>query len=112
MKRLRAQFGFTSSIKAKDKAKLTRDLLAIRKPPGFTGRAPGGPSRWSTERTGEWEPLAPTLVAEVEYDHFTGGRFRHGTKLLRFRPDKAPKQCTMDQIAKKGRASPLKLLEG
>ena len=104
--------GFSSSIKAKDKAKLTRELLAMRKPPGFTGRAPGGPSRWSTERTGEWEPLAPTLVAEVEYDHFTGGRFRHGTKLLRFRPDKSPKQCTLDQIAKTGRASPLKLLEG
>jgi ATP-dependent DNA ligase len=103
--------GFTSSIKAKDKAKLTRELLALRKPPGFTGRAPGGPSRWSTERTGEWEPLAPTLVAEVEYDHFTGGRFRHGTKLLRYRPDKAPRQCTLDQVAKKTRASPLKLLE-
>jgi ATP-dependent DNA ligase len=103
--------GFSSSIKAKDKEKLTRELLAIRKPPGFTGRAPGGPSRWSTERTGEWEPLAPTLVAEVEYDHFTGGRFRHGTRLLRFRPDKSPKQCTLDQVAKTGRASPLKLLE-
>ena len=85
-----------------------RQRRAICRPPGFTGRAPGGPSRWSTERTGEWEPLAPTLVVEIEYDHFTGGRFRHGTKLLRFRPDKSPKQCTMDQIAKKGRASPLK----
>lgn len=103
--------GFSSSIKAKDKEKLTRELLALRKPPGFTGRAPGGPSRWSTERTGQWEPLDPTLVVEIEYDHFTGGRFRHGTKLLRFRPDKAPKQCTMDQVAKKVRASPLKLLE-
>jgi ATP-dependent DNA ligase len=103
--------GFTSSIKAKDKAKLTRELEAIVKPPGFTGRAPGGPSRWSTERTGEWEPLKPSLVVEVEYDHFTGGRFRHGTKLLRYRPDKAPRQCTLDQVTKKGRASPLKLLE-
>ena len=103
--------GFTSSIKAKDREKVTRELEALREPPGFTGRAPGGPSRWSTERTGEWEPLEPTLVVEVEYDHFTGGRFRHGTKLLRYRPDKAPRQCTLDQIAKKGRASPLKLLE-
>jgi ATP-dependent DNA ligase len=103
--------GFTSSIKAKDKAKVTRELLALRKPPGFTGRAPGGPSRWSTERTGEWEPLAPTLVVEVEYDAFTGGRFRHGTKLLRYRPDKAPRQCTLDQVTKKTRASPLKLLD-
>jgi len=104
--------GFTSSIRAKDREKMTRELEAIRKPPGFTGRAPGGPSRWSTERSGEWEPLATKLVVEVEYDHFTGGRFRHGTKLLRFRPDKSPKQCTLDQVAKKGRASPLKLLEG
>jgi ATP-dependent DNA ligase len=104
--------GFTSSIKAKDKEKVTRELEALRKPPGFTGRAPGGPSRWATERTGEWEPLEPTLVVEVEYDHFTGGRFRHGTKLLRYRPDKAPRQCTLEQVAKKTRASPLKLLEG
>jgi ATP-dependent DNA ligase len=104
--------GFTSSIKAKDREALTKELLAIRKPPGFTGRAPGGPSRWSTERTGEWEPLDGSLVAEVEYDHFTGGRFRHGTKLLRYRPDKAPKDCTMDQVEKSSRASPLKLLEG
>jgi ATP-dependent DNA ligase len=103
--------GFTSSIKAKDRAALTRELLTIRKPPGFTGRAPGGPSRWSTERTGEWEPLAPKLVVEVEYDHFTGGRFRHGTKLLRFRPDKRPRRCTMDQVEKRASASPLKLLE-
>jgi ATP-dependent DNA ligase len=67
-------------------------------PPGFTGRAPGGPSRWSTKRSGEWEPLAPELVVEVGYDHFTGGRFRHGTHLLRWRSDKAPRQCTMDQV--------------
>jgi ATP-dependent DNA ligase len=59
----------------------------------------GGPSRWSTERSGEWQPLRPTLVVELSYDHFTGGRFRHGTKFLRWRPDKAPRQCRMDQIA-------------
>src|SRR5437660_258552 len=68
------------------------------KPPGFTGNAPGGPSRWATERSAEWHPLAPRLVVEVQYDHFTGGRFRHGTKLLRWRPDKKPAQCTMEQI--------------
>ena len=71
----------------------------MREPPGFTGRAPGGPSRWSTERSGEWEPLRPELVVEVRFDHVTGERFRHGTKLLRWRPDKAPRQCTMEQIA-------------
>jgi ATP-dependent DNA ligase len=90
--------GFTSSLSAADKKALTPKLEALVEPPGFTGRAPGGPSRWSTERTGEWQPLQTKLVVEVSYDHFTGGRFRHGTKLLRWRPDKAPKQCLMDQV--------------
>ena len=90
--------GFTSAIPAGDKAALTRRLEALAEPPGFTGNAPGGPSRWSTERTGEWVPLRPELVAEVRYDHVTGDRFRHGTKFLRWRPDKAPAQCTMDQL--------------
>jgi ATP-dependent DNA ligase len=76
---------------------------------GFTGRAPGGPSRWSTERSAEWVRLKPEWVIEVQYDHFTGGRFRHGTGFKRWRPDKAPKQCTMDQL-KTVRPS-LKLLE-
>jgi ATP-dependent DNA ligase len=71
----------------------------MRALPGFTGNAPGGPSRWSTERSGEWEPVRPKLVVEVRYDHVTGRRFRHGTKLLRWRPDKSPRQCTFDQIA-------------
>ena len=66
--------------------------------PGFTGRAPGGPSRWSTERSGEWKPLQTKLVLEVQYDQFSGGRFRHGAKLLRWRPDKAPQQCTLAQV--------------
>jgi ATP-dependent DNA ligase len=90
--------GFTSSFKASERSALTKKFEALRKPPGFTGNAPGGPSRWSTDRTGEWEPVAPKVVVEVTYDHFTGGRFRHGTKLLRWRPDKAPRQCTMDQV--------------
>ena len=55
-------------------------------------------SRWSTERSGEWQPLKPKLVVEVAYDHVTGDRFRHGTRLLRWRPDKAPAQCRMDQL--------------
>ncbi len=90
--------GYTSSIKNADRKALTKELEALRAPPGFTGSAPGGPSRWSTERTGEWEPVRPELVAEVEYDHFTGGRFRHGTRFLRWRPDKAPDQCTFEQV--------------
>jgi ATP-dependent DNA ligase len=93
--------GFTSTIKRDDKPALTKKLKALIAPPGFTGNAPGGPSRWSTERSGEWEPLNPKLVVEVCYDHFSGGRFRHGTRLLRWRPDKAPRQCTLDQVRQK-----------
>jgi ATP-dependent DNA ligase len=90
--------GFTSSFNAAEKKELTKKLEAMIKPPGFTGNKPGGPSRWSTKKTSEWEPLATKLVAEVQYDHFTGGRFRHGTKFLRWRPDKKPKQCDFDQL--------------
>ena len=93
--------GFTSSIKDKDRKALTAKLERLRRPPGFTGRSPGGPSRWSTERTGEWEPLKPVLVVEVAYDQYTGGRFRHGTKFLRWRPDKGPSQCKFDQVERK-----------
>jgi ATP-dependent DNA ligase len=92
--------GFTSTIAQEDRPLLTRQLEALRAPPGFTGKAPGGPSRWSTERSGQWEPVRPELVAEVRFDHVTGDRFRHGTKFLRWRPDKRPKQCTFGQILK------------
>jgi ATP-dependent DNA ligase len=90
--------GFTSAFKAEEKPGLTKKFEALKKPPGFTGNAPGGPSRWSTERSGEWEPVEPKVVVEVTYDHFTGGRFRHGTKIIRWRKDKAPRQCTLDQV--------------
>ncbi len=93
--------GFTSAIKQHDKPALTKKLKPLIAPPGFTGNAPGGPSRWSTERSSEWEPLKPKLVVEVCYDHFTGERFRHGTKLLRWRPDKAPRQCKLEQVEQK-----------
>jgi ATP-dependent DNA ligase len=93
--------GFTSRIKAADRKALTARLEKLIGPPGFTGLAPGGPSRWSTARSAEWQPLKPKLVVEVTYDHFSGHRFRHGTKLLRWRPDKAPAQCTMDQVKQK-----------
>lgn len=90
--------GFTSAFKTSERRELTKKFERLRKPPGFTGNAPGGPSRWSTERTGEWEPVEPKIVVEVAYDHFTGDRFRHGTKILRWRQDKLPRQCTMDQV--------------
>jgi ATP-dependent DNA ligase len=102
--------GFTSSFTAKQREEFTPKLEKLIRKPGFTGQAPGGPSRWSTRRSTEWEPLAPKLVIEVEYDHFTNGRFRHGTKLLRWRPDKAPSQCTLDQVGPE-KKSPLGLLD-
>ena len=93
--------GFTSAIKQQDKPALTARLEALIGKPGFTGNAPGGPSRWSTERSSQWCPLKPKLVVEVAYDHFSGDRFRHGTSILRWRPDKAPEQCRFDQLKQK-----------
>ena len=93
-----------------DKPALTKKLEPLIAPPGFTCNAPGGPSRWSTKRSGEWQPLKPKLVVEVCYDHFSGHRFRHGTKLMRWRPDKSPEQCTLDQVKQK-KADLMKLLK-
>ena len=90
--------GFTSGLKESERPELTERLEALVEPPGFTGRAPGGPSRWATERSAEWRPLRPELVVEVRFDHVTDDRFRHGTRLLRWRPDKAPRRCTFDQL--------------
>lgn len=91
--------GYTSALSAAERHALTPRLEQMIAPPGFTGRAPGGPSRWSTDRSGDWQPLRPELVVEVQFDHVTDERFRHGTRLLRWRPDKAPRQCRMDQLA-------------
>lgn len=99
--------GFTSAIKGAERRALTRRLEALVEPPGFTGAAPGGPSRWSNERTGEWRPLRPELVVEVRYDHITGRRLRHGAGLIRWRPDKAPGQCSMDQLEAEARPAAL-----
>jgi ATP-dependent DNA ligase len=95
----------TSSIHAEDRPSLTKKLETLIKPPGFTGKAPGGLSRWSTEHSMEWQPLDNKLVVEVEFDHFAGGRFRHGTKFLRWRPDKDPADCTMDQVKRENRSA-------
>jgi ATP-dependent DNA ligase len=95
--------GFTSNIPAAARAALTQQLESLVKAPGFSGRAPGGPSRWSSERSGQWQPLAPKLVVEVQYDHWSGERFRHGARLLRFRPDKAPSRCTLAQVEAEAR---------
>jgi ATP-dependent DNA ligase len=104
--------GFTSAIPARERPELTEKLEELIQPPGFTGNAPGGPSRWATERSMAWEPLRPELVVEVRYDQVTGRRFRHGTALLRWRPDKAPRQCTFEQLAPELRPSEIAELFG
>jgi ATP-dependent DNA ligase len=93
--------GFTSSFTREQRKSLLEKVEPLIKPPGFTGRAPGGPSRWSTRRSDEWQPLRPKLVVEVEYDHFAGDRFRHGTRFMRFRPDKKPSQCIWEQVLRR-----------
>lgn len=90
--------GFTSGFAKEYHSALTKRLESIVEPPGFTGKSPGGPSRWSNERSQDWLPLHPQLVAEVQFDHTTADRFRHGTKLVRWRPDKSPRDCTMEQL--------------
>ncbi len=102
--------GFTSGITAQQKKDLKVKLEPLIEEPGFTGAKPGGPSRWSTAESAEWKPLASKLVVEIQYDHYSGHRFRHGTRLLRWRPDKDPKQCKMEQVAHEA-ISPLLLLK-
>ena len=101
--------GFTSAIATRDQSALKKKLAPLRGGSGFTGVAPGGPSRWSTERSSDWEPLKPELVVEVRYDQVTGNRFRHGTAFIRWRPDKDAKQCRFDQL--EAEARPGRLLE-
>jgi ATP-dependent DNA ligase len=102
--------GFTSAIPSADRPTLTKRLEKLIEPPGFTGSAPGGPSRWNSARSKAWEPLKPVLVVEVRYDQVTGRRFRHGTGFLRWRPDKNPNQCTFQQLAPELRPSEIKEL--
>ena len=97
--------GFCSAIPAEEREELTPKLEKLIAAPGFSGAAPGGPSRWSTERSTQWEPLKNTLVVEVSYDHFSGGRFRHGTGFVRWRPDKDPRQCRMEQVVHESRST-------
>jgi ATP-dependent DNA ligase len=86
--------GHTSGFRAKEKRELVSKLA-----PYETGeRGSGDPSRWSQDRDLEWIELRPELVVEVSFDHVSDGRIRHGTKVLRWRDDKAPKDCRFDQL--------------
>jgi len=62
------------------------------------GKMPGGASRWNAQKDLSWEPLRVELVAEVRYEHVLAGRFRHGGRLVRFRPDRSPESCTYAQL--------------
>lgn len=89
--------GFVGSMSATERKRAAELLRPIVEAPGFTGAAPGGPSRWRRGEA-EWFPVRPQIVVEVAFDHVTGHRFRHGTRLLRWRPDKPPRQCSMEQL--------------
>jgi ATP-dependent DNA ligase len=93
--------GFVGSMSAAQRARAAELLKPIVEPPGFTGAAPGGPSRWRQE-VSEWFPVRPQVVVEVAFDHTTGYRFRHAARLLRWRPEKPPRSCTMDQLLNPG----------
>jgi ATP-dependent DNA ligase len=101
--------GFCSGLSSKEKRSLLTELKQLHGESAFTVRSPGGPSRWSRGEETEWIALQPKLVLEVEFDHVSNGRFRHGTKPLRFRPDKAPSQCTTQQLQQPEGVSPFTL---
>jgi ATP-dependent DNA ligase len=88
----------SAPLPAAEGKKLAPLIGDIIEPPGFTGKAPGEIRGQFGRVISEWRPLLPSLVAEVQFDHFTGGRFRHGAKFLRWRPDKGPDACTIDQV--------------
>ncbi len=91
--------GFTSGFSAAEKRELFVRLQPLRAEASFTGRTPGGPSRWNRGKSTAWQPVRPELVLEVAFDQVTAGRFRHGTRPLRWRFDKVPRNCTIAQLA-------------
>ena len=86
--------GHTSGFSAKQK----KELLPLLEPYRTGERGSGGPSRWKSEEDLQWEGLRPELVCEIGFDHITGNRIRHGAKFMRWREDKDPRECTMDQL--------------
>jgi ATP-dependent DNA ligase len=90
--------GFVGSMSAQERTRAAELLKPLVEAPGFTGAAPGGPSRWRRAENAQWFPVKPKIVVEVSFDHVTARRFRHAARLLRWRLDKAPAQCTMDQL--------------
>ena len=97
--------GFCSALGGKRRDEAKERVLPLRGGEGFDGNAPSGSSRWRKEGSGEWVALRPELVVEVRYDHFNQGRFRHGTRFDRWRPDKNPRQCLLSQVEREGRSA-------
>jgi len=93
----------SAPLNASEGKKLATMIAGLIQPPGFTGRLPGEAGTQFGRRVSEWQPLAPRLVAEVQYGHFTGGRFRHGAKFIRWRPDKDFTACTIAQVQRGSR---------
>jgi ATP-dependent DNA ligase len=87
--------GHSSGFNAAEK----RGLVARLAPYETGSRGSGDPSRWSADRDLEWVELRPELVVEVSYDHVSDGRIRHGTKVLRWRDDKPPRECLFEQLS-------------
>jgi len=86
--------GHSSGLRAAEKR-----ALVVKLAPYETGkRGHGDPSRWKSEKELEWIELRPELVVEVSFDHVSDGRIRHGTRILRWREDKAPQACLLEQI--------------
>jgi len=90
--------GFSASFAREERKKLKNILLPLEGPPGFTGSAPGGPSRWATERSTEWHPLKHKLVCEVQVRSFFRRSLPARHKVLALASDKGPRQCTYDQL--------------
>jgi ATP-dependent DNA ligase len=86
--------GHTSGFKAKEK----RELIGLLEPYRTHERGGGEPSRWKSDEELVWEGLRPELVCEVTFDHITGKRIRHGAKFVRWRTDKDPRECTLEQL--------------
>jgi ATP-dependent DNA ligase len=86
--------GHTSSFRAKQK----RELVELLEPYRTGERGAGEPSRWKSEEELVWEGLRPELVCEVQFDHITGNRIRHGARFLRWRQDKPPQECSLAQL--------------
>ncbi|MDQ3955660.1 MAG: ATP-dependent DNA ligase [Actinomycetota bacterium] len=92
--------GHTSSFKAAERRELLKRLKPMEGEESFGhGRTPGGPSRWNSGKELNWVSVRPELVCEVSYDRMQSNRFRHASTFIRWREDKPPKECTMDQVA-------------